>query len=92
MKEAVEDGSFQNVLRSLAVVHNATQLLEGICESISLTSSIISPESSSNHHKSQIVNDGAVAGIVVGCFMTVIFLYLFLYFFARYLDERNQRF
>jgi hypothetical protein len=88
IKEAVGDGSFQKIFRSLAAVRNATQLFDGICGTVSLSSTILSPDSSSsfNNHESQVLSDAAIAGIVVGCCMAVVLL--FLYLLARYLDEK----
>jgi hypothetical protein len=88
IKEAVGDGSFQKVFRSLAAVRNATQLFDGICGTVSLSSTILSPDSSSsfNNHESRMLSDAAIAGIVVGCCMAVVLL--FLYLVARYLDEK----
>jgi hypothetical protein len=88
IKEAVGDGSFQKIFRSLAAVRNATQLFDGICGIVSLSSTILSPDSSSsfNNHESRMLSDAAIAGIVVGCCMAVVLL--FLYLLARYLDEK----
>jgi hypothetical protein len=91
MKEAVEEGTFTSVLQNLAEARNATQLLTVTCDAVTLLSTIISPDSasssSSGDHKSRNLSGAAVAGIVVGSFMALVFLVLYL--LARYLDEKN---
>jgi hypothetical protein len=91
MKEAVEEGTFTRVLQSLAEARNATQLLTVTCDTVTLLTTIISPDSvsssSSSDYKSPKLSGGAVAGIVVGSFMALVFFVLFL--LARYLDEKN---
>jgi hypothetical protein len=91
MKEAVEEGTFTRVLQNLAEARNATQLLTVTCDTVTLLSTIISPDSasssSSGDYKSHKLSDGAFAGIVVGSFMALIFFFLFL--LARNLDEKN---
>jgi hypothetical protein len=84
MKDAVEEGTFTRVLQNLAEARNATQLLTVTCDTVTLLSTIISPDSassfSSSDYKSHKLSDGAVAGIVVGSFMA--FLSCFLYVFG----------
>jgi hypothetical protein len=90
IKAAVEGGTFQSVLQDLAEARNATQLLEASCDTVILSSTVISPDtttSSSSNHKSHMLSDGAIAGIVVGSFMA--FVFFVLYLIARYLDDKN---
>jgi hypothetical protein len=82
MKEAVEEGTFTRVLQNLAEARNATQLLTVTCDTVTLLSTIVSLDSasssSSGDYKSRKLSDGAVAGIVVGSFMALVFFVLFM--------------
>jgi sugar lactone lactonase YvrE len=92
MKEAVEDGSFQNVLRSLATVYNASQLLNVTCDEITLSTSIIdtnSDSSSSSSSDSSSLTIGVTAAVVV---CSIIGAGLFIFLFVCFLYRRDNHF
>jgi hypothetical protein len=77
IREAVKEGYFQNILKQIAVVRNATQLLDAVCDTVTLSSTIISSDSSSSSSSDKEedkLNDGEIVGVVLGCFVGSIIL------------------
>ena len=67
VRQAIEVGEFESVLRNLAVVRNATQLLNASSSEVRSLNSVIVPASSSSSSKDDdSMSRGTVAGIVVG--------------------------
>jgi hypothetical protein len=84
LRNSVQDGSFQNVLQLFAVNHNATQLLDAKCDTITLSSTVVTPASSvddTSDEKEDKLNDGEIVGIVVGGFVgSLLLFFLFIRF------------
>eukprot|EP01042_Synura_sphagnicola_P026893 gene26894-34746_t len=65
VRQAIEVGEFESVLRNLAVVRNATQLLNASSSEVrSLDSVVVSSSSSSSSKDEDKLSRGTVAGIV----------------------------
>jgi hypothetical protein len=89
IKKAVQDGSFQQVLRNLAYVKNATSLLVAECGEVSLSAVVISNDySEGTDGDNERLGDGIVAGIVVGCFVVG---FLFVLFMGKYFRTDGTR-
>jgi hypothetical protein len=90
IKVAVEDGSFQHVLQYLASVHNATQLMDVTCDTISFSSDSVSSDSFSSTSKDSSItlSGGAIAGIVIGVSIASILVFFFVR--NRYLINENK--
>ncbi len=94
VRQAIEVGEFESVLRSLAQAQNATQLLNGSCSEVRSLESVVvvsSSTSSSDSKDEDSLSTETVAGIVIGilggCLVLGIVLYVIL---KRYDDEKKR--
>jgi hypothetical protein len=87
IKDSVENGHLQRILRNLATSHNVTAFSNVTCDVVSLASKIISSDDTSeldtsSKHKGLSV--AAVAGITIGSFLVI---GTFLFVLLKYLDK-----
>jgi hypothetical protein len=87
INNAFTSGDFQSLLRSNAVLLNATQLLDAETNSVTLTSTTVTPASDSSSARHEI-SDGAIAGIVIGSFVGAMVLFYGIYFVVT--NERSR--
>lgn len=85
IRDAVEEGQFENTLRGLAKARNATQLLNGTCNELTtLSSTIVSSSSSSSSSKSGGLHVGWLALVIIGCVVfATLLLCVVLYFHKK---------
>jgi hypothetical protein len=70
IENAVTSGFFQILLHQHAIFHNATQLSNATCDTVTLSSSLSTVESSvSTDNKDNAITVGAVVGIAIGGFV-----------------------
>ena len=79
LKAAVEDGTFNTVLQATATDTGATDLQGATSETIE-TETIDLDDTGDSNKKS--LSDGAIAGIVIGCFFGVVLIAALIFFFA----------
>ncbi len=89
VRQAIEVGEFESVLRNLAVVHNATQLLNASSSEVRSLDSVIVPASSSSSKDNDSMSRGTVAGIVVGVLGGYFFIGIILYVLLK--KRREQK-
>jgi hypothetical protein len=92
IRQAIEGGQFESVLRSFARARNATQLLNGTCSEVtSLSSTITASFTSSSSDESNL--DTTVIIIVVVCVVVGLLCLCggVLFYRKKYLEEGNQR-
>jgi hypothetical protein len=88
IRESIESGHLQRILRNLAASHNVTAFSNVTCDVVSLASKIISSDdgsiadTSSSKHKG--LGVAAVAGITIGSFLVIGTL---LFVLLKYLDK-----
>lgn len=88
IRQAIESGQFETVLRSLARARNATQLLnETSNEVMSITSSIITPSSSSGSDGTDLETIIVVVCVLGGALL----LCLLLFFYKKYQQEEDGK-
>jgi len=84
IRDAVEEGQFENTLRDLAKARNATQLLNGTCNELTTLSSTIVSSSSSSSSKSGGLHVGWLALVIIGCVVfATLQLSVILYFHKK---------
>lgn len=84
IRDAVEEGQFENTLRGLAKARNATQLLNGTCNELTTLSSTIVSSSSSSSSKSGGLHVGWLALVIIGCVVfATLLLCVILYFHKK---------
>jgi hypothetical protein len=81
IKEAVDEGRFQSVLRTYAVMNSAIQLYNGTVDSVTLSTTTIS--SSADEDDDTKLSDGAVAGLVIGCIFGSVLIFGCTFVFYR---------
>ncbi len=92
IRQAIEGGQFESVLRSFARAKNATQLLNGTCSEVtSLSATITASFTSSSSDRSNL--NATVIIIVVVCVVVVLLCLCggVLFYRKKYLEEGNQR-
>jgi hypothetical protein len=92
INDAFTSGDFQALLRSNAVLFNATQLLDAETDSVELTSTVVSPSSESSSSDRHEISDGAIAGIVIGSFIGAMVLFYGIYFVVTYERSRADKY
>ncbi len=90
VRQAIEVGEFESVLRNLAVVRNATQLLNASSSEVRSLNSVIVPVSSSSSKDNDSMSRGTVAGIVVGVLGGYLLVGIVLYVLLK--RRREQKF
>lgn len=78
LKAAVDDGTFNTILQATATETGATDLQGATSETIE-TETIDLEDNGSNKDA---LSDGAIAGIVIGCFFGVVLIAALIFFFA----------
>jgi hypothetical protein len=87
IKDAVESGAFQVVLQHLALISNSSDLFRATCDTVMLSATIISPETSSStsdNRDGTVLYWWAIAGIVIiGVIAVLLIFCLFLCLFSK---------
>jgi hypothetical protein len=79
IKDAVKNGNFENILKHVAVGYNATQLLDASCDTITLSTTIVTADSSfTTDDKEDKLSAGKIVGVVIGCFVGGFFIFFIL--------------
>jgi hypothetical protein len=87
IRNAVEDGTFQKVLRHLAKIKNVPELQNVTCEGVELTSTIITPEDEVNSSSKPKLSAGAIAGITIGAFVGAFLVFMVV---AHYVTRKEE--
>jgi hypothetical protein len=88
IRNAIEDGTFVNVLRHLAKVNNVPELQNVTCEGVELTATIITPDGETDSTSSKPkLSSGAIAGITIGAFVGAFLLFIVV---GRYVGRKSE--
>lgn len=91
VRQAIEVGEFESVLRNLAVVRNATQLLNASSSEVrSLDSVVVFSSSSSSSKDEDNLSRGKVAGIVLGVLGGYLLMGIMLYVLLKRRREQKS--
>jgi hypothetical protein len=80
--QAFQSGTFQTVLRQIALANNASQLLNATATNITVAATIVEPETAPSSH-SVSLTAGQVAGIVIGSIIGAILIFVLIFFLVR---------
>ena len=83
IQQQIELGSFETTLRNLAVMNNATQLLNSTCNEVTEIGAVVVPPSSGSSSSSDGYSTGVVVGIVLGVVFGLLILSCVLYLRLR---------
>jgi hypothetical protein len=89
--DAVEQGTFQAILRHLAASRALAELFNVSSTKVYLNTTIISGDSTEEgEHSTPRLSAGAIAGIAVGCFVGIVLFFIFIVYLLN--DEGSKRF